>query len=320
MPIAFLLLTQCKKDETEKQPDKTIANAIGIDSQGNKWFAMPSGLYKYDNSAWVKYDLPFTDQKVNSLCIKNDTMLLSTPSGSLLVKIEANSISTISEYDRNLSSIISDTVNAAGFDPNNNIWFGTYWGISFLHGTEWASNNSIIYKLTSQNDNISCIAFRQNDFFFGTYGNYLWHVSYNNETDAVTGASLMNDGFNGRLTTDTIFSLCAGHDSAIWIGSNTGLTSNKGSTHKDHGEFHYYLEGKRIHSILESTDRRIWAGTEIGLCVNAGTGWALYTTTEGLADNFVLSLAEDKEGGIWIGTKNGISCFKNGTFTNYLLQ
>jgi ligand-binding sensor domain-containing protein len=46
--------------------------------------------------------------------------------------------------------------------------------------------------------------------------------------------------------------------------------------------------------------------------------WETYTTSDGLADNSVWSLFEDKDGNIWIGTYyNGVSKFDGNSWTNY---
>jgi ligand-binding sensor domain-containing protein len=321
-PIIMFSMSQCKKDNTENPvvPNTNIINAIGIDKLGNKWFATPAGLMRYNNSTWLTFKLPITNQQVNSLSLRNDTIMLATLEGSIMVKIVGDSLLTLNQYNASLTPLISNTVNVSGIDPYSNIWFGTFLGVSFLHGNEWASNSDVHFSLTTENNNISCIAFRHNDFFLGTYGKSLWHVYFDAGIDAVSGASQMLKNLNGKLTSDTIFSLFAGSDTSIWIGSKSGLTKNKGVTKQGTGEFDYYLEGERIHSILESADGRIWAGTENGLFVMDGLVWTKYTTADNLVNNFVLSLAEDAQGGIWIGTQNGISEFKNGTFVNYTLQ
>ena len=41
----------------------------------------------------------------------------------------------------------------------------------------------------------------------------------------------------------------------------------------------------------------------------AVTGWQTFTEADGLADDYVLSIAEDDEGNIWFGTNNGVSRF-----------
>jgi ligand-binding sensor domain-containing protein len=319
IPAVILITTQCHHERPEVLVNQNNINALAIDKMGNKWFATPAGLYRYDNTSWLKYQIFSTDPEINSLKIQNDTILLSSHAGSVMVRIEGNTLANLNQYNTSTTSIISDTVNVAAFDPNNSIWFGTYLGIAFLNGTQLANNSDINYQLITKDENISCVAFRQNDYFFGTYGKSLWHITYDNQIDAVSGASRMIQTLNGDLTTDSIFSLFAGSDSSIWIGSSAGLTRNKGNTHVGYGEFEYFLEGQRIHSILESSDKRIWAGTESGLYVKEGSTWSKYTTAEGLVDNFILSLGE-ADGGIWIGTKNGVSLFKNATFTNFMLQ
>jgi ligand-binding sensor domain-containing protein len=325
LSIAILTLSQCKKEDTDDNvivgvPVTRVAAAtylIATDNRDNLWFGTDSGLYKFDNMEWTKYELPLTAIKVTSVDIENDSMLVSSPSGAVKVRLAANGISVMDEYNTSTAAIISDIVNIANFDPFNNLWLGTNNGLSFYNGSKWASNSKINFKLTASGSNVSCSAFRQNESFFGTLGKYLWHVTYNTETDAVTGASQLIDGFNGRLCTDTILSLCTGSDLSIWIGSNTGLTRNKGETHFDFGEFEFFLEGEKVHSILESADHRIWAGTENGLFVKENDNWTSYTTSNNLPDNLILSLAEDKDGGIWIGTPKGVTCFRNGSFTNY---
>ncbi|MCP4213020.1 MAG: diguanylate cyclase, partial [bacterium] len=42
-----------------------------------------------------------------------------------------------------------------------------------------------------------------------------------------------------------------------------------------------------------------------------------YSVAEGLAGRHILTLLEDKEGNIWIGTTRGLSCFKEGEFSTF---
>ena len=45
--------------------------------------------------------------------------------------------------------------------------------------------------------------------------------------------------------------------------------------------------------------------------------WTNYTTTDGLADNFVTSIAIDVHGNKWFGTYNGVSKFDGSNWTTY---
>ncbi|MFY9225061.1 MAG: two-component regulator propeller domain-containing protein [Blastocatellia bacterium] len=42
-----------------------------------------------------------------------------------------------------------------------------------------------------------------------------------------------------------------------------------------------------------------------------------YTTQDGLANNLVIDLLQDKSGKIWIGTGDGVSCYDGAKFKNY---
>jgi ligand-binding sensor domain-containing protein len=68
---------------------------------------------------------------------------------------------------------------------------------------------------------------------------------------------------------------------------------------------------------METTEKKMWAGTENGLYVRTNTSWTNYNTSNGLPDNLILSLAEDKDLTIWIGTNKGVSHFVNGAFVNF---
>ncbi len=48
-------------------------------------------------------------------------------------------------------------------------------------------------------------------------------------------------------------------------------------------------------------------GTLFGASVYDGTAFCTYTKADGLADNYVNALLQDRHGDIWIGTAHGVS-------------
>jgi ligand-binding sensor domain-containing protein len=74
-------------------------------------------------------------------------------------------------------------------------------------------------------------------------------------------------------------------------------------------------------SIYIAPDGTQWFGTDKGIARHAGSktleNWSVYTTDEGLIDNFVQAITADKDRNLWFGTKNGISVFDGSDWTAY---
>jgi ligand-binding sensor domain-containing protein len=86
--------------------------------------------------------------------------------------------------------------------------------------------------------------------------------------------------------------------------SFTNLTSKAGS--------HIFWD------VLEDRRGNSWfASTDSGAFYYNGKSFQQFTTTEGLADNRVTSIYEDKAGVIWFGTGNGLSRYDGKSFRNF---
>jgi len=64
----------------------------------------------------------------------------------------------------------------------------------------------------------------------------------------------------------------------------------------------------------------VWVGTSDGLIRIHDNEQHLFTAKDGLADDFVFSLAEGSAGTIWIGTRNGFSRLRNGHLDSFRPQ
>ena len=61
----------------------------------------------------------------------------------------------------------------------------------------------------------------------------------------------------------------------------------------------------------------LWVGTPDGLNKIRNGHVSVYTSADGLADDFVRSLYAASDGSLWIGTRRGLSHLQNGRFTSY---
>lgn len=73
-----------------------------------------------------------------------------------------------------------------------------------------------------------------------------------------------------------------------------------------------------IRAILQDSKGNYWFGSHNeGVSYYNGKSFEYFTTNEGLSDNQIRSIQEDKNGKILFGTAKGVSVYDKGTFTNY---
>ncbi len=72
-----------------------------------------------------------------------------------------------------------------------------------------------------------------------------------------------------------------------------------------------------VRAISGSRDGTMWFGTNIGLIRYKDGQEKLYTTKDGLVDNWILDLFESRDGTLWIGTRNGFSRIRNGDVESF---
>lgn len=60
-----------------------------------------------------------------------------------------------------------------------------------------------------------------------------------------------------------------------------------------------------------------WFGTGAGVAKFDDVNWTVYTTADGLIDNFTTCIAVDVNNNLWVGTNSGVSKFNGTTWTNY---
>jgi ligand-binding sensor domain-containing protein len=101
----------------------------------------------------------------------------------------------------------------------------------------------------------------------------------------------------------------------IWFAADDGVYRYDGKSFTN-------ITGKMIpvpvFSILEDSKGNFWFGTYgAGAYYYDGKTFQNYTTLDGLADNSVMPVYEDKSGIIWLGTGGGVSRFDGKSFRNF---
>jgi signal transduction histidine kinase/ligand-binding sensor domain-containing protein len=111
------------------------------------------------------------------------------------------------------------------------------------------------------------------------------------------------------LLPDSVLALgSASRRDGVWLGMSNGVGFYRLSQKP---EMLSGIPGPVV-SLLEDRDGVLWAGTwGYGLWRVVNGRVEKFTTTEGLADNFVHALFEDREGNLWVGTRAGLSRWKS---------
>lgn len=132
---------------------------------------------------------------------------------------------------------------------------------------------------------------------------------------------------------------CTGYyidrDNHLWLGLTEGLCRIDLSSAKAPKLIYQLWRNKldepdsklreRVSYITQSKDGTIWVGSngygfyKSSLNENGEYTFQAFTTEDGLVNNSVRCLSEDKDGYLWITTTNGLSCFnpRNNSFSNY---
>ena len=252
--------------------------ALYIDGNGVKWFGTSRGLYRYDNLVWKYY--------------------------------------TTSDH------LVGREIHALTFEAMDQLWIATSEGVSVVTlGPEGVTGSTGYTTADGLLDaSVSDIALDSHGRkFFGSASGIT--VLREGSADSLLYrdymASMVNAPVNALFCyNDTLY---VGADGGIgrFVAGVDGIsgasrwTSNWGITP---------LSGN-IKSILVDSRGHQWFGTDSGAEEHVGQkakeNWFLYTTDEGLVDNYVLAIAEDPDGGMWFGTRGGVSSLTGGTWTSY---
>lgn len=110
------------------------------------------------------------------------------------------------------------------------------------------------------------------------------------------------------LPEETVQSLAQTPDGYLWVGTTGGLSRFDGSRFITYSRMtNPELPEDSVFSLLIAKDGTLWLSTEGGGLVHYVHGaFHVYSTKQGLTDNFVRCVMQDNAGHLWIGTDNGL--------------
>jgi ligand-binding sensor domain-containing protein/two-component sensor histidine kinase len=122
------------------------------------------------------------------------------------------------------------------------------------------------------------------------------------------------------LPTETVFAACEAKDGTLWAGSENSAVSVWDGSRFRARPLRTLPPETAVRAMYCQDGGSLWVGTARGLVRIQDGKERLFTTTDGLAGNFIDCLSESRDGSLWIGTRNGFSRMRNGEFESFRLE
>jgi len=279
-------------------------------SDGFLWLASETGLYRFDGLEITKL---YTSHGQDSSSDKTVTGLLPTADGGLWATYRfggADFIKSGSVTKYPSGPDFAQTIYALVQDKNNDIWGATAFGLMRFDGVRWS----------------------RVDESWGVHFKQVVHLRVDPEgtlwvDDGASYFILPRGSKQFRATRIRSGRVAFASDGNGWVAvDGAGLFRMK---HWDDGRWTegQFLMKENISTVLPATDGSLWIGAHDGvwrvdaLAARSAAQLSLaalqqFNKENGLTDNYVYELMEDREGSIWAITQKGLDQFRNSSITN----
>lgn len=310
--------------------DKIIS--IMRDKSGLVWLGTENnGLNKYDELS-RRFELYKNVPDNNNSLSNNNVMCITQQNNTLWVGTRGGGLNAVDMKTGNVTRYTSSYGDANNYNNllsfdfyKDKIWLGTELDGLFEFDTKKGVVDN--YRLEQGSQSISNNAvttiLQSNDsvVWLGTYGGGLnkFDIKKKKFTHYIIDFNLMKN---------VVLCLYEDRNGILWVGTNgRGLVRFEKKT----GRYVYFendrestssISNNVVYAITESRDGSLWIGTGgggINKFDKLKGMFVAYTQKEGLPNDMILGILEDKAGCLWLSTYNGISKFdpRKREFTNY---
>jgi signal transduction histidine kinase/ligand-binding sensor domain-containing protein len=269
--------------------DRNIFSII-LDETGNVWFGSNGGVCKFDGNSFSNFT---EDEGLNNNYIRS---ALKDRTGNLWFGTHGGGVcryvSGSFNYYTDKEGLSKRLVWSMMEDRDKNIWFGTWGGgVSKYDGTSFVN-----YSESAGLSDNSVRSIIQDNF-----GNF-WFGTENGGVLKFDGVYFTNYTIDQGLGTNRVRKIIVDRHGNLWFGTSEG------------GLIKY--DGNRVKAIEMGTEISDSAKADLqkvnGRYVESLTR---YTQNDGLSNDNIWDMFEDKDGIIWIGTFGGGLCkFDGSTF------
>jgi ligand-binding sensor domain-containing protein/serine phosphatase RsbU (regulator of sigma subunit) len=298
-------ITKYKDDKFYSfNPDNNLNTHIlklFCDRQGNIGIGTAArGVFKYDGSELVGFNSKkgLSTDGINDIYQDREGNIWLGSDGGGVFKVTSSAFYSTTEKQGLLSNLVLSIYE----DSKGNLWFGTFKGVSKFDGktfTNYDKSNGL-----SSEKIWSIIEDADKNIWIGGYINGLF--KYN-------GKSFLNFNESNGLSNNNVRTIFKDGENNLWVGTLGGLNRFNGKN------FDIYttkngLPSDRVLTMFQDSRKEIWIGTAGGgLCKMTRKSkdepyqFITCNISNGLIDNTISSITEDKNGYLWVSTFKGLS-------------
>jgi ligand-binding sensor domain-containing protein/tRNA A-37 threonylcarbamoyl transferase component Bud32 len=281
-------------------------SAILQDHAGTLWLGTEDGLYRMRHNKLSHFQLkPGLGNNISVLAEDRDGNLWAG-SEEGLIRCRDGDFQYLNKDHGLASSYISSLLE----DAEGNLWLGTFDGgltqirdekITTLTGREGLVGG--VFRSLYRNDSGA--------LWIGGYGGYLSRYQK---------SRCENFSLPDRFLRETIWSLDAEAKDSLWVGTSSGLLYFQDGRFKE-----ISLPGAtaniETHCVLKDSSGCLWIGTYgAGLLCRQQGIFKRYSSAEGLGNDRITLLFEDRGRNLWVGCESGLAVMPLGKHGQFIRE
>jgi len=263
---------------------------------GYLWIRTGPGLARFDGVRFVQMDSEIGNEPVKAICMSAD--------GDLLIRTATR---TVIYKDLRFTDYLPRAPLPGGAIR---ILFESREHVVFI------GSDDFIYRLEKSGK--ATILRNQTGWIFSfveDHNGTIW-IAASNALFTYKGGKLSGP-FDTMAQSSTVTSVIEDRQQRLWAGAAKGLFRLDGNGSAIHLEMQSAFPALAT-AVLQDGQGNIWVGTETsGLARQTNKRISTFDYIAGLTDNLVLSLLEDREGSLWIGTASGLDRLRDTSLTTF---
>ncbi len=274
---------------------RNITRNILQDKRGVVWMASWEGIISYDGTIFTNHTNKDSLRKFHVFSVFEDSAanIWFGTIGAGIYKYDGSTFTNYTTHD----GLAHNSVSCFYEDSKQQLWIGTEGGISVYDGDTF--KNYTMSDGLADNDTNCIVADNNGVIWIGSRG-------LGSMYDGTTFTKIINT--DGRFF-NNVRTIIRDSDGHMWLGGNDGLWKYDGH------EFTNYTKDF-VGFIFQDAHDRIWISTDLG---DDSRIWALLRY-DAMAinnpqiepaiilqkENMFFGIAEDTDGGIWLGSLSGV--------------